>query len=218
MYATRNIIFGFHGCDRSVADQVFLRKKPLRKSENDYDWLGHGIYFWQDDERRALEWAKNSPNVNDPAVVGAVINLGKSLDLLSLENSQYLKAAYDLLCSEYANDGRELPTNTKLDDGGFSLIRRLDCSVIQRFMEYSEEEIITRLGLNINSKDFKLKVQRDSEYFDSVRGLFPEGKEVYPASGFRVKDHIQICIRNPNCILAYFEPREPDYDFKKLKE
>lgn len=42
--------------------------------------------------------------------------------------------------------------------------------------------------------------------YDSVRGVFPEGGEVYPGSGFVDKTHIQICIVNPNCIKGYFNP------------
>ncbi|HEV9036455.1 MAG TPA: hypothetical protein VGQ51_07545 [Puia sp.] len=43
--------------------------------------------------------------------------------------------------------------------------------------------------------------------FDSVRGVFVEGRELYPGAGFQDKNHIQICIRNPNCIRSFFLPR-----------
>ncbi|SEK41780.1 hypothetical protein SAMN05421740_101809 [Parapedobacter koreensis] len=42
--------------------------------------------------------------------------------------------------------------------------------------------------------------------FDSVRGVFWEGNPLYPTAGFREKDHIQICIRNIDCIKGYFLP------------
>jgi len=45
------------------------------------------------------------------------------------------------------------------------------------------------------------------EPFDSVRSLFVEGEELYPGAGFHEKNHIQICIRNPNCIKSFFVPR-----------
>lgn len=41
-----NFVLGYHGCDQSVADQV-LAGNPFRKSDNDYDWLGPGTYFWE---------------------------------------------------------------------------------------------------------------------------------------------------------------------------
>lgn len=39
-----NLIIGFHGCDRSVRVAV-VNGADLKKSTNDYDWLGNGIYF-----------------------------------------------------------------------------------------------------------------------------------------------------------------------------
>ena len=51
-------IFGFHGCDRRVADAVLAGKQKLTASANAYDWLGTGIYFWEHGPARALEWAE----------------------------------------------------------------------------------------------------------------------------------------------------------------
>lgn len=44
---TPGLVFGFHGCDQAVADAVIQSKDVLRPSKNSYDWLGHGIYFWE---------------------------------------------------------------------------------------------------------------------------------------------------------------------------
>src|SRR5690606_4350330 len=52
--------------------------------------------------------------------------------------------------------------------------------------------------------------------FDSVRGVFWEGAELYPNAGFREKDHIQLCIRNPNCIKGYFYPIKINTDYYQL--
>lgn len=42
--------------------------------------------------------------------------------------------------------------------------------------------------------------------YQTVRDVFPEGKEVYPNAGFKDKDHIQICVRDLSCIKGYFRP------------
>jgi hypothetical protein len=38
-------------------DKVIAGKENLLASTNDYDWLGSGIYFWENNEERAMEWA-----------------------------------------------------------------------------------------------------------------------------------------------------------------
>jgi hypothetical protein len=52
-----HLVLGFHGCDRRFGEQVLSGKKNLHFSRNQYDWLGSGIYFWEDDENRAAEFA-----------------------------------------------------------------------------------------------------------------------------------------------------------------
>ena len=38
MYSTRSgLIFGFHGCDEAVVNDVVNRKIDLRESQNNYD-------------------------------------------------------------------------------------------------------------------------------------------------------------------------------------
>lgn len=87
-------VLGYHGCNRAVGEKVLAGKEHLRASDNDYDWLGSGIYFWENSARRALEWAnfvKVNPKftrsrITDPFVVGAIIDLGNCLDLLEAES------------------------------------------------------------------------------------------------------------------------------------
>jgi len=43
--------------------------------------------------------------------------------------------------------------------------------------------------------------------FDTARGFFLEGRELYPTAGFRELDHIQICVRSSKQIIGYFLPR-----------
>ena len=47
-----------------------------------------------------------------------------------------------------------------------------------------------------------------SKIFDSTRGVFTEGGPAFDGAGLFEKSHIQICIRNPNCIQGFFMPRE----------
>lgn len=147
-----------------------------------------------------MEWAENlkkcSQNKNQkiikPAVLGAVICLVNCLDFLEQENLKKLKNHYNQVKDDFAKNGIELPQNT----GGKDLYRReLDC-------------------LLINSLVAKQREECPEEAYDSVRGVFFEGSELYPTSGFREKDHIQISIINPNCIKAFFKLRKEDKKYK----
>jgi hypothetical protein len=84
MYANLpNFALGFHGCDQSIAERILMHQDIMRASENDYDWLGHGIYFWENNPQRALDYAlmlKDKPGrsrnmIIESASIGAVIAL-----------------------------------------------------------------------------------------------------------------------------------------------
>ncbi len=56
MYGRPGVIYGFHGCDRRVGEAVLAsHTQHLKSSKNDYDWLGHGIYFWEASPERGLQ-------------------------------------------------------------------------------------------------------------------------------------------------------------------
>jgi hypothetical protein len=187
-FSGSGIVLGFHGTDEKIVNDVLSGKKELVQKNNRYDWLGNGIYFWDNNPERALEWAielskKKNATIKNPAVVGVIIDLKNCLDLL---DSKYLKAVqlgYQILESRSVQLNQPIPQNRFTKD---KLIRELDCAVIETFHK----------ALHINNEI----------PFDSVRGIFTEGKELYPNAGFREKDHIQICVRNIDCIKGYFLP------------
>lgn len=193
LYSTRaNLVIGFHGCDKQLAEDVAAGKKELDASNNDYDWLGHGIYFWENNYDRALSWAKDKAEeaglINEPGVLGAVIDLGYCLDLMDSACLTDLKLAYDVLVETCEKEKVPLPQNKNIGKSTDKLIRKLDCAVIQ--------------------VAHRLSFESDGKQYDSVRSLFTEGEPLYPDSGFASKSHIQICVCNPNCIKGYFLPRK----------
>ena len=68
-------MLGFHGCHKDTYRTVITKGGSLKASTNTYDWLGNGIYFWENNYTRASEWAYNRYG-DDGAVIGAVIDLG----------------------------------------------------------------------------------------------------------------------------------------------
>ena len=49
-------MIGFHGCDQSVGDNLVKNPDNVEKSQEAFDWLGHGMYFWEGNEKRAMQW------------------------------------------------------------------------------------------------------------------------------------------------------------------
>lgn len=190
-------VLGFHGCDRAVAEDVLAGKDRLKPSKNEYDWLGHGSYFWENSPARALDFAtllrdhprRGRPQVKAPYVIGAVIDLGRCFNLLDTACLAILAQGYDDYRQVSESAAVPLPTNKRLGDGRDMLLRYLDCAVIEFMHKFHES--------------------RGKQPYDSARGVFPEGDPVFPGAGIRDKDHIQVCVRNPNCIKGYFRLLEP---------
>ena len=77
-----HLIIGYHGCDRVVGEEILSGKTLMKPSENKYDWLEAGCYFWENNAKRAFEYArwlagrKKKPHIEEPFVIGAVLNPG----------------------------------------------------------------------------------------------------------------------------------------------
>lgn len=83
-------VLGFHGCERALAESVVGGGHDLAWSENPYDWLGHGIYFWENDPYRAFEWATRQRRIPVPWVLGAFVDLGNCLNLLESKRAPWI--------------------------------------------------------------------------------------------------------------------------------
>jgi hypothetical protein len=191
-----NIVLGYHGCDKSIIKNIVLGKQRIVDSVNDYDWLGSGQYFWEADPNRALDWAihlqstKHSKSgITTPAVIGAVIDLGMCLDLVNSECIDLVKKQFEYMKCDFESQNKEMPENKDIKGNTDLLNRKLDCAVIKYLHLYSEIK------------------------FDTVRAMFPEGKELYKNAGFKEKTHVQICVVNPDSILGYFIPRPSPQEY-----
>jgi len=194
------IILGFHGCDEEVGENLLRGRGPkhLTASENLYDWLGSGIYFWENDPLRALEFAQDAVGnprltrgkIRKPFVVGAIIDLGLCLNLL--DRTCLAEAEEAFLFLEQVNEVLDaaMPQNKGPDRAA----RFLDRAVIETLHKTRE-----RLNKRPGSKG---KYPR----YDTVRGAFWEGGDLYPNAGFGKKNHIQIAVRTSACIKGYFRP------------
>ena len=199
-----SFVLGYHGCEIEIAQKVVNRELSLSPSDTSYDWVGPGIYFWEADPLRAWEWAKqrSADNGDTPAVVGAVIDLRNCLDLLNRTDQEIVKSAYHSFIEFCTKSGKKIPRNTNAKKGGDKdrRARALDCDVIKHLHSIMDE-----------------KVDDDNQttpYFETVRGMFTEGEELYPGAAFYHQNHVQIAVRNPECIKGVFFPPELSGEFE----
>jgi hypothetical protein len=197
-----SFILGYHGCDRSVGERVLSGDLDLIQSDKEYDWLGPGVYFWENDPVRAREWADSKVRRGDYAetfVIGAVIDLGNCLDLLVRENLELLRWAYEDFVARRDRAGLAMPENEDARTGrpGDKLLRFLDCAVIRNLHSIIDDQ----------PSGGHPEIGEYIEPFDTVRGMFTEGEHVYPGSGFYALTHTQVAVRTDRCIKGVFLPR-----------
>lgn len=183
-----SFVLGFHGCEERIGEKILSGKEPhLLPSEKKYDWLGHGIYFWEGNPSRALAWAeqrKAEKKIKNPFVLGAIIDLRHCLDLFDHDGIALVQKAHAELVQDFEKSSLPIPENKghTPDKAG----RMLDCAVLNALHQY--------------------RVDRHEAEYDSVRAPFLEGDPIYSGAGFRTENHIQLCVRKIDCIKGYFRP------------
>ena len=187
------LVLGYHGCDVKVRERL-LDGEPFKISENEWDWLGPGAYFWEANPKRGHDFAVElkrlgykHARIDRPFVVGAVINPGLCLDLTTKAGVDIVSDAHDQLTQLYEMIEEELPINS--DD---LLRRHLDCAVIQYV--------------------HSTRAARNQPAIDTCRGVFIEGEPLYPTSGFYSKSHIQLAVHNLACIKGVFRVPQEQYE------
>ncbi len=177
------IVVGYHGCNSQFAHDILLGTRKIadwEPSENAYDWLGKGIYFWEHSPERALRWAKEK-YPDDFAVIGAIIQLGRCFDLLDEWNTKILAQSYLAFENSFDEVHEALPKNK----GRQSKLRKLDCAVINDCID------------QLSARDF---------IYNTVRGAFLEGDPIFAGTTISSETHIQIAVRNSESILGVFRP------------
>jgi hypothetical protein len=169
-----SFVLGYHGCRNAVAEKL-LAGHAFEPSDNAYDWLGPGVYFWESDPRRGLDFIREKArrdgfDPSDGRVVGAVVDLGACLDLTTSGSMALLKVAYDDLTRLVCATGIPMPTN-----------------LLHAILDIAEISPV-----------------------QSVKGVFTEGRPIYPGSGIPEKTHIQIAVCDPSCIKGVFRVRSRD--------
>ncbi|PSB58528.1 hypothetical protein [Chamaesiphon polymorphus] len=182
-------LVGYHGTNLESAQQILQTGFIL--SRNKYDWLGKGVYFWQDAPYRAWDWASEycGKHGGDPAVIRSVvkINRGEFMDLLDYSQdpnwANHLSMAHQYLQQQ---TNSRLPPNKRAI--GYHALDRL-------VLDTLIEDILKPIDINVIA----------------VRACFQEGEEIYPGSAIYNKSHIQVAVRDTSSIVESILLTEKDF-------
>lgn len=177
MQRATSFVLAYHGCEAETAEAL-IAGAPFTLSQNEYDWLGTGAYFWEADPVRGLNWAKiqaSRGKVKEPAVVGAALDLGLCLDLTTQKSLAVIKTAYDDFKAVMEAENLPMPVNQD------ELRRELDCRVLNFLWETLPEP-----------------------KFQTARSPFTEGGPLFEGSHIPALTHVQIAVRDLSCIKGVF--------------
>jgi hypothetical protein len=180
-------VIGYHGTQQSVAENIVLRRAALQWYDRPGDWLGNGIYFWEYGPKQAWWWAETrriQRKWTEPvAVVASMIRLGFCFDLLDPDNASDLKSFHDDYVETQTALGLPVPVNGQRH-------KVLDKAVFEYAYAAIEAENERR---------------GEPARVDTCRGVYvrPHGRgRIWHASWVEHDAHIQILVRNPDCILG----------------
>jgi hypothetical protein len=164
------VIRGHHGTSATQAAAIV--RDGFLLSDNDYDCLGNGVYFFEDGLTQARAWATRA-HPDEPAVVQADIRLEDCMDLKdSLGWVALLAEAHEEVLRVSREQGLPVPRQT-------SGTHRLDRAVIELMVSILERE-----GIRIRV----------------VRGVFAEGAPAFPGSFLSEGSHVQVAVRDADLI------------------
>ena len=168
-------VIGFHGTRRDVVSRLLAH--AIQVSDQHFEWLGTGFYFWQDSPWRAHRWAVERFG-DDAAVIVARVSLDGCLDLFNPQWHHSLAEADDEYVSDCVLNGRAPAENRPSGN------RARDCAVINWYCDRAADE---------------------SLHIRSVRAIFEEGEPIFEASAIRALSHVQIAVRDPSTIIEIEE-------------
>lgn len=148
-------------------------------SKNNHDWLGYGVYFFEDAPSRAAAWAKKKHKDKPHSVVEAVIELRDCLDLTDLDGVERLTPFYALFVEAV---GREFAKALKQTKGN----REFDCAVINYACDALDE------------RAEPVRVIREA--FQEGEPIWTDPDEEISAARIHALNHVHISVRDVSVI------------------
>ena len=162
-----------------MAEKILSGESELKSSSHSWEWLGDGVYFWENAPERALRWAIEREK-EDPTVIGAIIQVGRCLNMMDKSSNLPVIQAYERVKELF--DANRIPLAE--NKGKFHYRDAIVLNYVHRIAEVNKAP------------------------YDTVRAAYIEGDPLFEGTEIRSDTHIQICVRDPKkSIVAYFRPR-----------
>jgi hypothetical protein len=207
------VVRGYHGTTLTAAEEI-KRTNTFLKEDHPWHWLGYGIYFWQDAELRAWEWAQSVSA--EPAVVSADIEITNCLDLLDIKYWGVIEKSWFTIIEQFKKAGLHPPTQT----GPLEAFARSTPVGLNPLLNISTRGIGRRiflalLRISLASKRLRYgNNQRDCSVMNAAvqlldnlgkpvttaRAAFMEGSEAFDGSWLFDRSHVQIAVVDPEAI------------------
>lgn len=127
---------GYHGHTQPVINEI-VRSGKFNPSDRDWEYLGTGVYFFEDDILQAVRWCKYARKYDQWSVIRAKIKTDKLLDLLDTANFNSFKEFATLLRRKY-----------KKIDGSKKITSKLIFNFLYELEEYDAVRHVFVVGDN----------------------------------------------------------------------
>lgn len=181
---SQKILTGYHGTTKEKSESILKQGFKISKSqEQKYEWLGDGIYFW-DDIFYAVQWNiinmeknyndKNEKNLMNYAIIKSkiIVNKSKLFDISSPEGS--------------------------------IIYSKLKKKLEKKLIESGSEKLVEKLKKQ--SDKFWINILEDNGFFKEFDVIMAEFKN--KKRNEKYKDDIllnvqkQICVKNQKCVIT----------------
>jgi len=109
---------GFHGTSKDFCEEI-IRTRYFKFSTGEEEWLGKGIYFFQDYIQHAVDWCIRVRKIPKWAVLKVEICSDKVIDLLDHTHLESLKTLENEIAGRYtkikSGEKRKLINSVLLD-------------------------------------------------------------------------------------------------------
>lgn len=168
---------GYHG-NKKREIRKFLRNEIFDTSISKKNWLGTGVYFFEEDLQQAIDWCVRVRNYSNWAIIEAEIKAMKVLDLILVSNyNTFVKIL------KYIRDNKPI-------------LNKLKKSYEKIYNVKVDDNFLNPLVLDLMYM---------YEPFDLVRHAFRVPGRITETGTNIEPMQIQLCVKNQKCIIDFWE-------------